>query len=249
MKAVVLAGTAEESDLTRETGVKNKSFISLAGKAVLAYVLAILVQVEEISDIYVVGPEEDLKTLQGEYNFHIVPEEGSMTKNVYAPCKRGYLDGPFLLVSGDIPLITVEALEDFLNQCRPFEFDLYYSIIPKKVNEERYPSSRRTYLRLKEGTFTGGNIFVGRSEVLEDALPRVEEFIALRKYPVKIISKLGISFLVRFATRQLTLEHLISKFNKLFGIKGKAIITSFPEIGTDLDKPSDLVFFREQLGG
>jgi hypothetical protein len=40
---------------------------------------------------------------------------------------------------------------------------------------------------LKEGTFTGGNIFIARAEKIEECLPKVEEFIRLRKSFSKMV--------------------------------------------------------------
>lgn len=248
MKALVLAGTAQENELSSHSGVKNKSFIHLGGKTVLAYILKALKQVNGISDIIVVGPVEDLKPLQKDYSFEIVPEEGSIAKNVYAPYRQGLLQGPFLLVTGDIPLITKESMEDFLEQCRPYDLDFYYPIISREAIMAHYPTTKRTYVPLKEGTFTGGNIFIARAEKIEECLPKVEDFIRLRKSFSKMVSKLGVSFLFKYITHQLVIEDMIQRFRVLFGVEARAIKSSYAEIGTDLDKVTDLVFFQEQLG-
>jgi molybdopterin-guanine dinucleotide biosynthesis protein A len=248
MMALVLAGAAGESELTSQAGVKNKSFIPLGGKTVLAYILEALTQVEEVSGIIVVGPVADLIPLQKEYSFEIVPEEGSIAKNIYAPYHRGLLKGPFLLVTGDIPLITRESMEDFLKQCSPYDLDFYYPIISKETIMAHYPTSKRTYVPLKEGTFTGGNIFIARAEKIEECLPKVEDFIRLRKSFSKMVSKLGITFLLKYVTHQLVVEDLIQRFRVLFGVEARAILTDYAEIGTDLDKVTDLVFFQQQLG-
>ncbi len=248
MKAVVLAGSAE-NELTVQEKVNNKSFIKLGEKTVIGYVLDALTQVKDITEILVVGPPKDLEKLQEFYSFTIVPEEGSITDNIYAPYKAGLLKGYFLLVTGDIPLLTVKCVEDFISQCRPYTFDFYYSIIAKEVSEEKYPSIKRTYVPLKEGTFTGGNIFLGRAEILKETLPRAEALIDLRKSPVKIIMKLGVPFLIKFFLKSLTIKDLVKRLEDILGIEGKAVITEYPEIGTDLDKSRDLAFFREQLGG
>ncbi len=248
MIAVVLAGTAEENELTEQTGVKNKSFINLGGETVLGYVLRALQQAEEVTSIYVVGPPEELKLLQEKYSFLIVKERGTIAENIYAAYEEGIASEYFLLVTGDIPLLSPEALEDFLQQCAPYDLDFYYSVVPKEVVEGSYSGVKRTYLSLREGTFTGGNIFLVRTEKLPAKLPRVEEFIRLRKSPAKMILKLGFPFLIKFFTKTLTIAGLTKRVQKLLGIQGRAVVTLYPEIGTDLDKASDLNFFQELLG-
>ncbi len=247
MIAVVLAGTAEENELTEQTGARNKSFINLGGETVLGYVLRALQQAEDVTDICVVGPPEDLKFLQEKYSFRIVKERGTIAENIYAAYEEGIASEYFLLVTGDLPLLSPEAMADFLQQCKPYDLDFYYSIVPKEVVEGSYPGVKRTYISLREGTFTGGNIFLVRTEKLPAKLPHVEEFIRLRKSPAKMILKLGIPFLIKIFTKTLTIAELTKRVQKFMGIKGKAAITCYPEIGTDLDKPSDLNFFQELL--
>lgn len=248
MIALVMAGTAEESELTRQTGVANKSFITLGGKTALAYILEVLREVEEISRIAVVGPPESLQALKGEFDFEIVPEEGSIAKNLSAPLNKGLLEGPFLLVTGDVPLLTRESLEDFLARCKPYELDFYYPIIPREAVEKRYPGTKRTYVPMKEGVFTGGNIFIARAEKVREALPQVEDFFRLRKSFVKMVGKLGPVFILKYITRRLVIADLVKRFKVLFNVEAEAVVTWYPEIGTDLDKVSDLAFFQEQLG-
>ncbi len=248
MIAVVLAGTAEENELTEQAGVKNKSFINLGGETVLGYVLRALQQAEEVVDICVVGPAEDLKFLQEKYSFRIVKERGTIAENIYAAYEEGIASEYFLLVTGDIPLLSPEALEDFLQQCDPYDLDFYYSVVPKEVVEGSYPGVKRTYISLREGTFTGGNIFLVRTEKLPVKLPHVEEFIRLRKSPARMLLKLGFPFLIKFFSKTLTIAGLTKRVQNLLEIKGRAVITFYPEIGTDLDKPSDLNLFQELLG-
>jgi len=248
MIAVVLAGTAEESELTRQAGVQNKSFIRLGGRPVLAYILEVLQQVPEISRIMVVGPVESLQAFREEYDFEIVAEEGGIAQNIQAPFKQWQLTGPLLLVTGDVPLLTRDALEDFLQQCRPYDLDFYYPIIPREAVEQGYPGTKRTYVPLKEGVFTGGNIFVARAEKVLEALPQVEDFFRVRKSFVKMVAKLGFVFILKYITRRLVIEDLIQRFKVLFNVEAKAVITLHPEIGIDLDKISDLAFFRARLG-
>jgi molybdopterin-guanine dinucleotide biosynthesis protein A len=248
MRAVVLAGSAE-SELTRQEGVPNKSLIHLGGRPVLLYILEALRQVPEISRIVVVGPAESLKAYREQFDFDIVAEEGGIAQNIHAPFKHWTLTGPLLLVTGDVPLLTREALEDFLEQCRPFDLDFYYPIIPREAVEKTYPGTRRTYVPLKEGVFTGGNIFIARAEKVVETLPQVEDFFRVRKSFIKMVAKLGPVFILKYITRRLIIEDLVQRFKVLFNVEAKAVITRHPEIGIDMDKVSDLTFFRERLNG
>ena len=53
---------------------------------------------------------------------------------------RGVLRrGPARGRTGDIPLLTPEAVDDFLSRCQGVSADIYYSIVSKEANEAAYP--------------------------------------------------------------------------------------------------------------
>ena len=47
--------------------------------------------------------------------------------------------------------------------------------------------------------------------------------------------------------RSLTLKEAEAKLSNIFGIKGAVIISPYPEVGIDVDKPGDLLLVREKL--
>jgi hypothetical protein len=106
---------------------------------------------------------------------------------------------------------------------------------------------KRTYIHFKEGIYTGGNLFLLNPWIVEPCAPKVEKFIAYRKNPIKLAGLLGWSFVFRFFTKSLSLSELETKVSGLWGIKGRVVIAPYPEIGIDVDKPSDLQLARAAL--
>ncbi|HPQ10532.1 MAG TPA: hypothetical protein PLQ98_04325, partial [Bacillota bacterium] len=62
----------------------------------------------------------------------------------------------------------------------------------------------------------------------------------------KIVKLLGLRFLVKFITKSLSIEEIEQRAEEILGFKAKAIISTYPEIGIDVDKPSDL-YLMENL--
>jgi molybdopterin-guanine dinucleotide biosynthesis protein A len=244
---VVLAGTGKASALTIAENVKNKAFIEINGRTLLDYSLEALRAVSRIGRIAVVGPESELKSFTERYRILTVPEAGSILENIFAGFNALKPTGYFLVVAADIPLLSALAVEDFIDQCSPYQLDFYYPIIGREDNERRFPGVTRTYVKVKEGVFTGGNLFLVNSDKVKEGLPLVNKFIEMRKSPIKLAAILGFSFIVKYLSRRLTIRELENRVSILLGIRGMAVISRYPEIGTDVDKPSDLEIMRREL--
>ncbi|MDO9574882.1 MAG: hypothetical protein Q7I94_07815, partial [Candidatus Contubernalis sp.] len=111
----------------------------------------------------------------------------------------------------------------------------------------KYSGVVRTYVRLKEGSFTGGNIFLINSDVVEKTAKKAISFLALRKKPHRMALKLGLPFIVKFMLKKVTLKDAEKRASGIFGVKGRAVISPYAEIGFDVDKISDLHIAEEYL--
>jgi GTP:adenosylcobinamide-phosphate guanylyltransferase len=248
VEVLLLAGSSGHSELTDTEHVMNKSFISINGIPIVSYILSTLAQCPELKRILVVGPVEQLMPLAAPYQAEVIPETGSIAQNILAANREMATENYILLVTADIPLLTKEAIEAFLDKCRPFEeADFYYPIVTREANEAKFPEVIRTYVSLKEGVYTGGNIMLINPRVVEQGIPRVEKFIKFRKSPLKMVNILGMRFLFRFATHRLTVKELEESFSRLLGIRSRAVDCPYPEIGIDVDKVSDLELVRKIL--
>ena len=97
----------------------------------------------------------------------IIPPGRSLLESLNNGLRAIDIEEPLLVLTSDIPLISKDALEDFLFRCKQKEADVYYSFVPKEINESKYPGVQRTYVKLYEGTFTGGNLVLLSPEVIK----------------------------------------------------------------------------------
>jgi hypothetical protein len=125
--------------------------------------------------------------------------------------------------------------------------DIHYAVVPRVAVERSFPGARRTYVRLADGVFTGGNLFLLRREALEPVLAWGQKVYALRKSPLRLGMLLGPFFALRFALGRLTIAAVEAKVRRLLGLVGRAVVTSFPAIGVDVDCPEDLRLIRQTL--
>lgn len=229
MLACVLAG-GEQTDFASE----GKAFARIHGKTMLDYVTEALKGSASIDQVVVIKRERMIESVEQALRQAEDPDEH------------------LLLVSCDVPFLTTEAVEDFLSRCGS-EADLYYPIVEKQVQERRFPGIRRTYVKLKEGTFTGGNLLLVKPAKLLPLLERVEKILKLRKNPLALSAELGISFVVRLLFAKwaglLTISKLENRVAELFRIEARAVISPYAEIANDIDTLDDLVLARKMLSG
>lgn len=245
---IVLAGTAKSSELTIAEQVQNKAFVQIHGQAMLNYVLTALQQTSSVQRIAVVGPLAELQTLIGDSAQVIAVDEGSsIVENLQRGLQALQPNKHCLVAASDAAFLTPAAVNHFLAACRPYEAAVYYPIVRREDNDRCFPGVKRTYVKLADGEFTGGNLFLINPAALEKVMPRLEEFFALRKSPLRLAAALGFGFVLKLLTKRLTIAELEKRFFALFSAVGKAVISPYPELGTDVDKPSDLELARRRL--
>ncbi len=246
MDVIVLAG--EKKDNNNNVGEElNKAFYKIRDKHMVEYVVETLRKSKGIEKIAVVGPKDKLKSVFGGMVDYIIEGSGSIVSNVLLTLECFPEDRKVLIVTSDIPMITRESIEDFIERCRGKDADLYYSIVDKKVNDLRYPGVRRTYARLWEGRFTGGNVFCFNPAAKDKCKDFFEKMLEYRKSPAKMARILGFGFLLRLALGILTINAIQKKCESLLDVRAAVIISPYPEIGNDVDSLSDLKIIEKYM--
>jgi hypothetical protein len=103
-----------------------------------------------------------------------------------------------------------------------------------------------------DGVFTGGNIMLLRPDFVTRNWPAFQDAYAARKRIGKLASMIGIGVLARVILAQaypgaLKVAALERAVSRMLGGKVAAVISAYPEIGEDVDKPSDLAAVRKIL--
>jgi len=243
---VILAGAPNRGSLTEVSSATWEALVTVASRPMVEYVIDTMLTLENVGKVVLVGPEE-LRETSPSISFTLCKD--SLVDNLKAGIDAlGADKSPYtLIVTSDIPLISTEAVNDFIDQClKHRDAKAFYPLVSREVNEASYPEVQRTYFPLKEGTFTGGNIMLLDPNVVETHFELIRQLTDLRKSPAKIVKRLGRRFLVKFITKSLSIEEIEQRAEEILGFKAKAIISTYPEIGIDVDKPSDL-YLMENL--
>ncbi len=240
---IILAG-GNGRQLDEDAGCKG--LVPICDKPMVEYVVDTLRSSPSIHRIVVVMPVEDDGAWRSKVDDAVV-HDGDIVENFIAALEKVREDRRLLVLSADIPLLTPESLSEYLAKCEPFDADLYYPIISKSSIEARFPGVRRTYMGIREGTFTGGNVMLLNPETIVKNQRLMESVFEARKSPLKLVRILGLGFVVKFVLHRLTIEGLERKVSQIVGGVGKAVIVEHAEIGFDVDKPDDLAFATRVL--
>lgn len=238
--AVVLAGSPNNGPLKECSPARHEALIPLGAKTMVEHVVDALLQARQVGRVLIIGPSEDLSSLSFDHRTTMAPSQGGILENIEAGLKIWPGAKRILLVTSDIPLLTPQAVDDFLELCGDMAGDLYYPVIEKTVVEKKFPAASRTYVKLKEGVYTGGNLFLLNPAVYKKCVENGEKIVSLRKSPIGLCRMLGLKFVIKFLMRSLTLKEAEEKVCRLLGgIKGIVVISKHPEVGVDVDKPDD----------
>ena len=244
--AIVLAGGGGEPGL--DPSLPNKGFIPLAGRPLVAHVVRALQAARGIGRIAAVGPTEALRAVLPP---EIIPldDAGGIMDNVVRAVTTLGTSARTLVVASDIPLLTPRAVEEFLFACENTSADFHYAIVPQDALERAFPGARKTFVRVVDGTFTGGSVMQFNPAVVDRVRTFVDKVIAARKKPWLLAQLFGWSIVMKFASGRLSIAEMQEKVTEMLGITARAIISPHAELAMDVDvgKPENLEIIRRAL--
>ena len=253
MDAVVTAGGIPQPDeaLYAYSKGESKALIDVAGKPMIQWVLDALGNARTIDRVVLIGLT-DKADLTCNKPLTYMSNQGKMLDNLKAGTAKVLELNPkaeyVLFVSSDIPAIKPEMVDWVVNTCLETEDDLYYNVIRREDMEQRFPTSKRTYTPLKDMQVCGGDLNMARASIVNQNSEFWGKLIEARKSPPAQAAMIGLDIIVKFIFRQLTIDDVIKRVADKLGLKGRAIICPYPEIGMDVDKPHQLEIMRADLG-
>jgi GTP:adenosylcobinamide-phosphate guanylyltransferase len=244
---VVLAGGADRGELAATTGISYRPLLDVGGQPLIVRLLGALRASDQVGRIAVVAPEPVLAaTADQKVDLRVLSGE-SFIDNLLSGVDA--LASPsMLIVTGDLPLLSVAAVDEFIDRSLAAEAEITYPIIPKEVCEARFPGGKRTWVRLRDGVFTGGNAVTLTRDFANRSRGLIAGLYASRKNPLKLASLLGFGFVIGLLCGRLTLADIERRASAIVSGRARAIICSHPELGFDVDKLSDLETARRALG-
>lgn len=183
MDAIVLAGTHQNPK--RLVDGRNKAFLEIDGRPLVRHVVDALDAAAGIDRIYVVGPDVELRAaLAGSPGARCVPQEGKMLDNAWAAIRAAEAgheglapeaihERPLLLVSCDLPLVSGDGIDDFIQRATEREpvqgppLAMVVGVCDESglspfYGDAKRPGIVRPLVQLAEGQMRLANIYIVR---------------------------------------------------------------------------------------
>lgn len=244
--AIVLAGAPVDPEMSQAEGLGSRAMIPLGGKSMLQWVVDALRGSECVGRVAAVG------SVNADGLDQVIEPGDSLVSNMRRGIEALGDADRVLVVSSDIPLLTPEAVQDFVEKSSRLDADLAYPIHTQPCCESRFPGFRRTYLTTADGVFTGGNMMLVRPDFVFRNWDIIADAYSARKQVLKLARMIGMGVLLRVLAARLfpgalRISMLEDAASRMLQAKVRAVVSDYPEIGEDVDKQSDLDAVRELL--
>lgn len=248
VQAVVLAGSRPSGDpVARHAGVSHKALVPVGGRPMVARVVDALNRCTRVGRIAVVIEDPAvLRTVPGIDALidqgAVIGVESAVTPSLSAAKAVTALgdDYPILLTTADHAMLTTDMVDLFLDLSAATDADVIAALAAKETITAAYPGTVRTYLRFRDGRYSGCNLFFLATPASRNALTfwrRVEEN---RKSPWRIAGAIGLGSVLFYVLGALTLNGALARLSRAMEATGAAVIMPVAEAAIDVDKPADL---------
>ena len=250
--AIVTAGwTQDEADpLVQYSHTQQKALIPIAGKPMIVHVVEALAASRHVKHIVVVALAPDVG-VEFPVPVEYLPDAGGLFANTeagleYARTHYPGLDAVFLS-SSDVPTITPQIVDGFIDECFSSDHDLYYPVVERKTMESRFPGSRRSYVHLREGDFAGGDIILIRPSLVVNNRELVDKIAHARKSALRQARMLGLWTFCKLLTHRLSFADAEKRVHQVLNIRGRVMSFPYAEAAMDVDKPVQLDIVRADV--
>ena len=257
---LVLAGrrSATLDPLAEKAGVSHKCLVPVQGEAMVGRVLRIAAEAFpdaplflSIEDFGLVAAEPTVKRLAAEGRLRSVPAEHNIVDSVVGASREtGF---PLLITTADNVLMTVEGMRSIVDRAAEPGTDGVLLMAGEADILAAHPDGQRRFYRFRDGGFSNCNLFwIGgpRGLKVTDSFRLGGQFA---KKKARAVRALGLTALLLYVTRAVTLDGMFRHFSRRFGSKIVPLVTRDGRLAIDVDnerthKVAEELIAREGAG-
>ncbi|MGM9992307.1 MAG: nucleotidyltransferase family protein [Candidatus Bruticola sp.] len=250
LNVILLAGGSIKDLPASEPKTKGKGHIMVGSLPMSAHTLRALRTSSKVGRIVLVSPlKKDELGAEWEGVDEVAPAGSNLISSLFSGLKAvPSNDDPVLLVAGDLPFLTSESVDEFLDKCAQKSNNvLWYAFLDKKVSIAKYPELKHTWVKLAEGTFCGGGLTCIRANAAEAIQTAISEVTNARKNPWKIAKILGFKLFFYFLIGRLTIPMIEEAATRLLKQPCCGIISSYAETAYNIDDAVSLLQARKRM--
>lgn len=240
---VVLAGGQCDPSVWGDGFPKYKALLNDGQSTFLEIALRAFAPLSGIKRRIVVGEGPDIGSIARAYEASMLGVGNgilSNIRNVLMELENSPAEH-LVISTSDMPFLSANATYSLVMEFERMSLncDFVYPIVPVDLCKKLAPGTKRTSINTKDGSFTGGNIFLANRRRLRENLPVLEQILANRKKPLKLAGILGFGSLLKIATGTGRISTLENMLNRKIAGKVCALVLDTAEIAVDIDSPSE----------
>ncbi|MCL2433230.1 MAG: nucleotidyltransferase family protein [Clostridia bacterium] len=224
-----------------------KALALLRGRPMISYVVDALRVSGVVNRILAVGPATELQAALNDDTIEYIEQGQSMMENLGLGLTRLPEDELAMTCSADVPLLTGESVRDIYRAGEKSGAEFVYTIISRQDIEAAYPGAKRTYVKLRDGQFTGGNLTMVTPRAFFKNRELTDALASARKNPLKLARLLGMGTLLGAATGFTSVARIVKRGEKIIRVPVLAYRSPFACTGQDVDRPEDMAFTEQFL--
>jgi GTP:adenosylcobinamide-phosphate guanylyltransferase len=243
--AVVMAGRREGhiDPLAAAAGLTDKCVVPVAGRPMIAHVLAALDQSPEIgrivvslNDPAVLDEVEEVQDLRSRGRLVIAAARTNIVESLYAALEGAAF--PVLVTTADNTLLSTASVREFV--AGSTGADVAVAFARRHAVIAAHPDGQRRFYRFSDDGYSNCNSYwLGNAR----ALAAAEAFRSggqFAKHPMRIVNAFGLINLIRFRYGIGTLAAAFERFSRRFRLNIRPVILSDGAAAIDVDNPRTL---------
>lgn len=221
-------------------GVPAKALIPVGGAGMIARPLAALLSSDSISDVTILTQRPELLTaaVPSDPNLRFGVSGATIAATLLDILADPATRFPLLVTTADHVLLTPAMIAQFTRDAAGA--DLAIGLVERTPLMARLPDTRRTWIAMKGGAYSGANLFAFGSPNAARAVALWREVEQDRKKGWKLLTVLGVPGLLGIL-RLRTLADVLRAMSGKLGLSIRAVEMDDPVAAVDVDKPADLV--------
>jgi hypothetical protein len=239
---LVLAGrrSATPDPLAVAAGVSHKALVPVRSEAMVGRVLRIAESAWPDAPLFVLV--DDFPAIAGEPTVARLAAAGRLTQIEARPnivesvIEASRTTGfPLLITTADNVLMTPEGMRSIHEEGERTGADAIAMMAEKNDILAAHPDGQRRFYAFRGGAYSNCNLFWLRSA---RALHATESFRLggqFAKHKRRAVKALGLTTLLLYVSRLLTLDGMFRHFSRRFGIAIRALVTSDGRLAIDVD--------------
>jgi GTP:adenosylcobinamide-phosphate guanylyltransferase len=246
--ALLLAGVRPGGDpFAASHNVPAKALIPVAGEPMVARPVRALLASPEVGAVRILTQRPDLlkDVVPADARVSFSESGATIAATLQAILADSATNFPLLVTTADHALLTPAMIADFC--AKGDGADIAVGVVERHSLMARLPHTRRTWIALKGGAYSGANLFAFGSRDAARAVALWRSVEQDRKKGWKLLAALGMPGLLGIL-RIRGIDDVVGDIGGRLGLKVRAVVMADPIAAVDVDKPADLTLAEAILG-